>query len=115
MYNERCFTTNTVLSDVKLIFLEVTNVLKLRSIRYAYDFPALVFLFMNILVDNLLMQFLYIQKSKTNTFLAFFPLLGTASSPNTFYMSLRSTKNFENINHPWLFKRGKWNSRHSVY
>ena len=61
MYNERCFTTNTVLSDVKLIFLEVTNVLKLRSIRYAYDFPALVFLFMNILVDNLFMQFLYIQ------------------------------------------------------
>ena len=40
------------------------NALKLRSIRWSLAFPALVFLFMNILIDNLLMKFFYIQNRK---------------------------------------------------
>ena len=52
----------TQLSDVKL--KKGINALKLRSIRWSLSFLALVFLFMNILIDNLLMKFFYIQNRK---------------------------------------------------
>ena len=52
----------TQLSDVKL--KKGINALKLRSIRWSLVFPALVFLFMNILIYNLLMKFFYIQNRK---------------------------------------------------
>ena len=52
----------TQLSDVKL--QKGINALKLRSIRWSLVFPALVFLFMNILIYNLLMKFFYIQNRK---------------------------------------------------
>ena len=52
----------TQLSDVKL--KKGINALKLRSIRWSLVFPALAFLFMNILIYNLLMKFVYIQNRK---------------------------------------------------
>ena len=57
----------------------------------------------------------WVKKCYSNT-LMFFVLLGAASPLKTFYIYLHTTKNLtENINHPWLFKLGKWNNRHPVY
>ena len=61
MSDESSFTTDKdVLREVKNDFLYVTNVLKLRSIRQAQAFPALVSLFVKILIDNLLMLIFFI-------------------------------------------------------
>ena len=64
MYNESCFTMDTfVRHEVKILFISFQGLI-LRSIWQPQAFPALVFLFMNILIDNLLMQFFCIQNRK---------------------------------------------------
>ena len=58
----------------------------------------MVFLFMNILIDNLFLQIFYIQSRKIclskKDFLPilFFTRLGTASTLKTFHISVHSTK-----------------------
>ena len=46
-----------------VFLLKVTSVLKLRNIRLACTFAALVFLFMKILINNLLTQSFFILKT----------------------------------------------------
>ena len=67
--------------------------------------PALAFLFMNILINNLFMQFFYIQnrnmclskKILYHYFVDFFALLGTTFPLETFNMSLHNMKNLKKI------------------
>ena len=99
MSYKSCFLTDTfILHEVKKKLL-VTDVLKL--------FLFLLFLFMNILTDNLFMQFFYIQNRKVClskkilyhyfAVVFFFALLGTNSPLKTFYMLLYNMKNLKKI------------------
>ena len=107
----------TQMSDVKLKNILSYRPLKTRKHLVSIVFPPLVFIFLNMLIDNLLMQFFYIQIRKMRFSVKdIVPILCFFSAFLwKHFMSLHSTKNLKKYKPPRLFKLGKWNNRHPVY
>ena len=81
MSDGNCFTTDKVVVREVSFFVKSYRHLKTQKHLLTYDFPNLVFLFVNILIYSLLSQSFYIQNRKmclckkffTNTFLVSCP------------------------------------------
>ena len=56
----------------------------------------------------------YSKKNLYQYFVVFYPVWDSFFSENLLYVIKYHKKIEENINHPWLFKLGKWSNRYPV-